>query len=49
MKLLICIYILMMLPLVTVLAMIRNVAQWLINFLIPVKAIKAMRHYKEGR
>ena len=49
MKLLVCIYIMMMLPLVTVLTMIRDLAQWLINFLIPVKAIKAMTHYKEGK
>lgn len=49
MKLLICIYILMMLPLVTVLTMIRDSAQWLIRFLIPVKAIKAMINYKEGK
>lgn len=49
MKLLVCIYILMVLPLVTVLSLVRNVAQWLINFLIPVKAIKAMSHYKEGK
>lgn len=48
MKLIVCIYILMVLPLVTVLSLVRNIAQWLINFLIPVKAIKAMTHYKEG-
>lgn len=49
MKLLVCIYILMVLPLVTVLSLVRNVAQWLINFLIPVKAIKKMINYKEGK
>ncbi len=48
MKLLVCIYILMMLPLVTVLTMIRDLAQWLIHFLIPVKAIKNITDYKEG-
>lgn len=49
MKLLVCIYILMVLPLVTVLTMIRDLAQWLINFLIPVKAIKKIINYKEGK
>lgn len=49
MKLLVCIYVLMVLPLVTVLTLVRNIAQWLINFLIPVKAIKKMTDYKEGK
>ena len=48
MKLLVCIYILMVLPLVIVLTMIRDLAQCLIHFLIPIKAIKAMINYKEG-
>lgn len=48
MKLLVCIYILMMLPLVTVLTLVRDFAQWLIHFLIPVKAIKKIIDYKEG-
>ena len=47
MKLLVCIYILMVLPLVTVLTLVRDLAQWLIHFLIPVKAIKKMINYKE--
>ena len=49
MKLLVCIYILMVLPLVTVLTLIRDLAQWLIHFLIPIKAIKKMVNYKEGK
>ena len=47
MKLLVCIYILMVLPLVTVLTLVRDFAQWLIHFLIPVKALKKMINYKE--
>lgn len=47
MKLLVCIYILMILPLVTVLTLVRDLAQWLIHFLIPVKALKKMINYKE--
>ena len=47
MKLLVCIYILMMLLLVTVLTLVRDFAQWLIHFLIPVKALKKMINYKE--
>ena len=49
MKLLVCIYILMVLPLVIVLTMIRDLAQCLIHFLIPIKAIKKMINYKEGK
>lgn len=48
MKLLICIYILMILPLVTVLTLVRDLAQCLIHFLIPIKALKKMINYKEG-
>ena len=48
MKLLVCIYILMILPLVTVLTLVRDLAQRLIHFLIPVKALKKMINYKEG-
>ena len=48
MKLLVCIYILMILPLVTVLTLVRDLAQCLIHFLIPVKALKKMINYKEG-
>ena len=48
MKLLVCIYILMILPLVIVLTLVRDFAQWLIHFLIPVKALKKMINYKEG-
>ena len=47
MKLLVCIYILMVLPLVTVLTLVRDLAQCLIHFLIPVKALKKMINYKE--
>ena len=47
MKLLVCIYILMILPLVTVLTLVSDFAQWLIHFLIPVKALKKMINYKE--
>ena len=47
MKLLVCIYILMVLPLVTVLILVRDYAQWLIHFLIPIKALKKMINYKE--
>ena len=48
MKLLVCIYILMVLPLVTVLTLVRDLAQCLIHFLIPIKALKKMINYKEG-
>ena len=48
MKLLVCIYILMVLPLVTVLTLVRDFAQWLIHFLIPIKALKKIIDYKEG-
>ena len=48
MKLLVCIYILMVLPLVTVLTLVRDFAQWLIHFLIPVKVLKKIIDYKEG-
>ena len=48
MKLLVCIYILMILPLVTVLTLVRDFAQWLIHFLIPIKGLKKMINYKEG-
>lgn len=47
MKLLVCIYILMVLPLVTVLTLVRDLAQCLIHFLIPIKALKKMINYKE--
>lgn len=47
MKLLVCIYILMILPLVTVLTLVRDLAQCLIHFLIPIKALKKMINYKE--
>ena len=47
MKLLVCIYILMVLPLVTVLTLVRDFAQCLIHFLIPVKALKKIIDYKE--
>ena len=47
MKLLVCIYILMILPLVTVLTLVRDLAQCLIHFLIPIKAFKKMINYKE--
>ena len=46
MKLLACIYILMVLPLETVLTVVRDLAQWLIHFLIPIKALKKMINYK---
>ena len=47
MKLLVCIYILMVLPLVTVLTLVRDLAQCLIHLLIPIKALKKMINYKE--
>ena len=47
MKLLVCIYILMILPLVTVLTLVRDLAPCLIHFLIPIKALKKMINYKE--
>ena len=47
MKLLVCIYILMILPLVSVLTLVRDLAQCLIHFIIPVKALKKMINYKE--
>ena len=47
MKLLVCIYILMILSLVTVLTLVRDLAQCLIHFLIPIKALKKIIDYNE--